>query len=165
MGAILNLLLYMSVGTVGGFIGLKLKIPAGTLVGAMVMVIITKLVLSSEWQLPKNYGFVLQILIGVMVGASFHPSLMATFQKLIIPVVLSSIILVATGILIAVLFNKFGLMDMGTGYLGTSPGAMSVLLVMSLENNVNAAVITCFHLFRIIFVVLTAPIILKFFTN
>ena len=161
MGNVANLAMFIFVGLVGGLIGQKLKIPAGALMGAMVAVIVLKLVLKSEYELPKNIVFLLQVAIGIMVGSTFHPSLMATFHKIIIPVIASCFILVITGVLIAFLFTKLGLLDIGTGYLGTSPGAMSVLLVLSLENNVNATVITCFHLFRVVFVILTAPLILK----
>jgi uncharacterized protein len=161
MGNIASLSTYMFVGLIGGFIGQKVKMPAGPMIGAMLAVIIIKLVMKSEWELPKNIIFILQVLVGVMVGASFHPSLLTTFHKIIIPVIASCIILVFTGVLIAILFTKLGILDIGTGYLGTSPGAMTVLLVLSLENNVNATVITCFHLFRVIFVILTAPLILK----
>ncbi len=157
-----NLAMYIFVGLLGGVIGQKFKIPAGALIGSMVAVIIIKLVLKSEWALPKNVVFLLQVAVGIMVGAQFHPSLLPTFYKVIVPVIISCVILVVTGILIAVLFTKLGILDIGTGYLGTSPGAMTVLIVLALENNVNATVISCFHLFRVIFVILTAPLVLKF---
>ncbi len=165
MGNITSLIVYLFVGLIGGLIGQKLKFPAGAMIGAMLAVIILKLTMKSEWELPKNIVFLLQILVGVMVGSTFHPSLLATFHKIIIPVVTSCVILVATGVLIAILFTKLGILDIGTGYLGTSPGAMTVLLVLGLENSVNTTVLTCFHLFRVIFVILTAPILLKFISH
>ncbi|MCP4749945.1 MAG: hypothetical protein GY866_03560 [Proteobacteria bacterium] len=161
MNSLATLSFYVCVGLIGGFVGHRLKIPAGALVGAMLMVIVAKLILKSNWETPKSYGFILQVLLGVMVGASFHPSLMATFYKIAIPVVVSSVVLVGTGILMSIVFTKLGFLDIGTGYIGTSPGAMSVLLVLAVDSNVNAAVITCFHLFRVMFVILTAPLILK----
>lgn len=161
MNSMLNLLFYVAVGLIGGLVGYKLKIPAGALVGAMVFVIVAKLLLKSEWQMPRYFGFTLQVLIGVMVGASFQPSLLSTFYKLIIPIMISCVVLVSTGILLSVIFYKLGLLDIGTSYLGTSPGAMTVLIVLAVDRQVNAAIITCFHLFRVIFVILTAPLILK----
>lgn len=161
MGNLANLSVFLFVGLMGGLIGQKLKIPAGALIGAMIAVIAIKFILKSEWALPKNVIFFLQVAVGVMVGASFHPSLMSVIPKIIVPVVVSCIILVGTGVLMAFVFTKLGILDIGTGYMGTSPGAMTVLLVLALENNVNATVITCFHLFRVIFVILTAPLIIK----
>lgn len=161
MNNMTNILLYLFMGLVGGYIGDRLKMPAGALVGAMVTVIVTKLILKSEWELPANASFIIQALVGIMVGVSFQPSFLTTFYKIVIPVIVSCVILVGTGILIAILFTKLGILDISTGYMGTSPGAMTVLLSMALEGQVDATVIACFHLFRVIFVILTAPIILK----
>jgi len=147
---------------IGGLGGYKLKIPAGTLIGAMVAVIAFKLIVKSDWEMPKHFSFLIQVLLGLMVGASFNVSLLPVFQKILLPVVLSSIILVGTGFLTSIIFAKFGLLDIKTGYLGTSPGAMSVLIVLAMDSHMNVAIVTCFHLFRIIFVILTAPLILKF---
>ena len=55
--------------------------------------------------------------------------------------------------------------DMGTGYLGTSPGAMSVLIALSLEGNTEPMLIVCFHFFRVVFVILTAPLIFKWISG
>lgn len=165
MGNYVMLFWYIGLGLAGGFVGDRLKIPAGPLVGALIAVIAVKLILKSEWVAPRGFGFFLQVLLGVLVGASFKPSFLPTFYKLIVPIVLSSVILVITGVLIAVVFYKIGLLDLGTGYLGTSPGAMTVLVVLALDSHVNAMVITCFHLFRVIFVILTAPLILKFISG
>lgn len=165
MNALVSLVLYGSAGLVGGFVGDRLKVPSGALIGAMLAVIVLKLLLKSDWEIPKGYGFVIQVLVGVMVGASFHPSLLQTFYKIAIPVVISCIILVGVGLIMALVFTKLGMMDIGTSYLGTNPGAMTVLLVLANESNVNASVITIFHLFRVIFVVLTAPLIYKLLAN
>ncbi len=161
----LNLFFYGGLGLFGGFIGYKLKIPAGTLVGTLLMVITAKILLKSQWEIPKGYGFFLQVAAGVMVGASFHPSILQTLYKIFIPVVISCLVLVMTGIVMAVIFSKLGLLDISTGYMGTSPGAMTVLLAMSVDNPVSTSVITCFHLFRVVFVVVTAPLILKFISS
>ena len=165
MNALANLGLYGFIGLVGGFVGDRLKVPSGAMIGAMVAVIVAKLILKSEWELPKGYGFVLQVLVGIMVGASFHPSLMQTFYKILIPVVISCVILVGVGLIMALVFTKLGIMDIGTSYLGTNPGAMTVLLVLANESNVNASVITVFHLFRVIFVVITAPLVYRLLAN
>lgn len=165
MSNISNIVLYTVVGCLGGLLGQKLKIPAGSLIGAMIAVIAVKVILKSEWVLPGSAVFLLQVAVGIMVGAQFQPSLLPAFYKVIIPVIVSCVVLVTSGIVIALIFAKLGILDLSTGYLGTSPGAMTILIVLALDNNVDATVITCFHLFRVIFVILTAPIVLKLIGN
>ena len=87
MNSIVGLFFYLGVGTLGGFCGSKLKIPAGTLVGAMLAVILTKMVLKSYWEMPKEFTFVIQILLGFMVGATYNPSIIKTLSKIALPVV------------------------------------------------------------------------------
>ncbi len=165
MNSIRVLSFYLCVGTLGGFCGSKLKIPAGTLVGAMLAVIVTKMVLKSYWEMPKGFMFVIQILLGVMVGAMYNPSIIKTLSKIAIPVVSSTVVLMGVGILLSLIFTKLGLLDIGTAYLGTSPGAMSALIPLAFDSQADATLVVCFHFFRVVFIVLTAPIIFKIFSG
>lgn len=54
---------------------------------------------------------------------------------------------------------------MGIGVLETSPGAMSVLVSLSLEGNAEVMLIVYFHFFRVVFVMLTAPLIFKWISS
>jgi hypothetical protein len=56
-------------------------------------------------------------------------------------------------------------LDPGTAYLGTSPGAMSALIVLAIDNPAKEALVVCFHFFRVVFIILTAPIILKYLSG
>lgn len=165
MNSIKVLSFYLCVGTLGGFCGYKLKIPAGTLVGAMLAVIVTKIVLKSYWEMPKGFTFVIQILLGVMVGAMYNPSIIKMLNKIAIPVVSSTVVLMGVGILLSLIFTKLGLLDIGTAYLGTSPGAMSALIPLAFDSQADASLVVCFHFFRVVFIVLTAPIIFKIFSG
>lgn len=163
MNYYISLPVLLAVGTLGGFIASKLKIPAGVLIGSLLAVICLKLISRVDWNIPKSFPFVLQIFIGVVVGASFQPEMIKIIGRVFFPVVISTLLLVGTGLLLSTVFTRMGLMDMGTAYLGTSPGAMSTLLVMALDSGKDATVITCFHFFRVVFIILTLPIIYKYF--
>jgi uncharacterized membrane protein AbrB (regulator of aidB expression) len=53
------------------------------------------------------------------------------------------------------------MLDIGTAYLGTSPGAMSALIVLALESEAQPMLVVCFHFIRVVFVILTAPLIFR----
>ncbi len=162
MNYLFSLPAFIVIGFIGGFIGEKLKIPAAPLVGAMVAVICFKIFTRVDWVLPRSFTFSLQVLLGVMVGASFQPAMMQAMHKIFIPVVTSSVFLVGTGLILSLIFTKLGILDISTAYLGTSPGAMSALVVLALDNDTNPTLVTCFHFFRVVFVILTTPLIFKF---
>jgi membrane AbrB-like protein len=150
---------------IGGLIGAKLKIPAGTLVGAMLTIVLFKMFTKLHWEIPRNFNFILQVFLGIAVGASFQPALIQVMKKIALPVVISCVVLVATGALLAVIFTRLGILDMGTAYLGTSPGAMSALIVLALDSPGQPMLVVCFHFFRVIFVILTAPLIFRWISG
>jgi membrane AbrB-like protein len=165
MSPSLGLLAYLALGLIGGLIGAKLKIPAGTMIGAMLAVILFKMFTKLHWEIPRNFTFILQVFLGVAVSASFQPGLMQAMKKIALPVVISCVVLVATGALLAVVFTRLGILDMGTAYLGTSPGAMSALIVLALDSPGQPMLVVCFHFFRVIFVILTAPLIFRWISG
>ncbi|MBC7359733.1 MAG: AbrB family transcriptional regulator [Desulfacinum sp.] len=154
---------YLVLGTLGGYVGMKLKIPAGVMIGAMLAVIAFKVATRVDWTLPRGFPFVLQVMLGITIGASFQMEMVRALTKVAVPVVVSTLVLVTVGMILAFIFAKSGIIDSGTAYLGTSPGAMSPLIVLALESGKDATVITCFHFFRVVFIILTMPIIYRYF--
>jgi membrane AbrB-like protein len=164
MSSIVNLAIYLCVGMLGGYLGEKTKVPAGILIGALLGVIIIKIIFQKNWDIPRGYGFVVQVMLGVMIGSLFYPAMLRQVRVMAVPLISSTLILVLTGIILAAIFSKLGLLDMTTGYLSTSPGAMSAVCWLAVENQSNIAVVTSFHFFRVVFVILTAPLMLKYFS-
>jgi len=162
MNYMISLPIFLAVGTLGGYLGTKLKIPAGALIGSLLAVICFKLISRVDWNVPKTFTFVLQVFLGIMVGASFQTDMLKVMGRVFFPVITSTLLLVGTGLLISMVFTRMGLLDMGTAYLATSPGAMSALLVVALDSGKDAAVITCFHFFRVVFIILTMPLIYRY---
>jgi len=161
----LGIWIYIGLGTLGGLAGSKLKIPAGSLIAAMLTIIVFKLVTKSHWEVPKGFNFLLQIFLGIMVGASFQPAMLPVLKKLFFPVLASTLTLVGTGIILSIIFTRLEVLDAPSAYLGTSPGAMSALIVLAFESGSSATLVVCFHFFRVVFVILTAPLFLKFFSH
>ncbi len=162
MNYLISLPIFLAIGTLGGYLGTKLKIPAGALIGSLLAVICFKLISRVDWNVPKTFTFVLQVFLGIMVGASFQPGMLKVMGRVFFPVITSTLLLVGTGLLLSMVFTRMGLLDMGTAYLATSPGAMSALLGVALDSGKDGAVITCFHFFRVVFIILTMPLIYKY---
>ncbi len=161
----LGWLVYIGLGTLGGLVGSRLKIPAGSLIVAMLTIIAFKLITKIHWEMPKGFNLLLQIALGIMVGSSFQPAMLPVLKKLFFPVLTSTVTLVGVGMLLAIVFTKMHILDAPAAYLGTSPGAMSALIVLAFESGSSATLVVCFHFFRVVFVILTAPLFLKFFSH
>ena len=163
----LNFSVWMTIvlGVLGGLAGSRFRIPGGALIVAMLTVIAFRLITRSQWGMPKGLSLVLQIFLGIMVGTTFQPDMIPVFKRLFLPVLSSTIVLVGTGILLSVIFTRLGILDPPSAYLGTSPGAMSALIVLAFESGSSATLIVCFHFFRVVFVILTAPLFLKLLSH
>jgi uncharacterized membrane protein AbrB (regulator of aidB expression) len=48
----------------------------------MVAVMLFKLMMKSDWAIPKEINFLFQVGLGVMVGANYHPDMLPYFKKL-----------------------------------------------------------------------------------
>lgn len=161
MSSSMGLLTYIGLAIVGGALGAKLKIPAGALIGAMVAIIVFKMTTKMHWEIPRGFTFALQVFVGLVVGATFKPEMLDVMKKIAFPVIISCVVLVGVGAIMAVLFTRLELLDMGTAYLGTSPGALSALVVLAFDSQAQPMLVVCFHFFRVVFIILTAPLIFK----
>lgn len=158
MNQLISLGVYLALGLVGGLLGSRLKITGGTILGAMLAVIIYKVWADKPWPLPKEYSFVVQILIGVMAGSSYTPEIGRMLLKIAFPIIVSTLVLVVAGFLTSLLLAKMGVLNAPTAYLGTSPGAMSALISLAADSEANPAVVAAFHFVRVVFILVTAPL-------
>ncbi|MEW6261554.1 MAG: AbrB family transcriptional regulator [Thermodesulfobacteriota bacterium] len=168
MDAWRGLAVYLVVGAVGGLIGLRLKVPGGPLVGAMMAVILLRAFVDKPWSVPRGYSHFVQILIGVMVGVGYSQEIAQAFGRLVLPIIASTLILMAVGLLTSLLLAKINVLDASTAYLSTSPGALNAMIGLAEESGANATMVLAFHFFRLVFIILTAPLVfqlIRFFSN
>ncbi len=156
----IKLVLLLLAGTAGGLAGARLRLPGGIIMCSMLAVIALKMALSEDIAVPGSVNLFFQIIIGVMVGASFQPEMLHHLKPIALPVVLSTLLLVGIGLLVSVLLVHFGVLDIASAYLSSSPGAMSAMLGLAVDSQANLPVVMAFHFFRVFFVILTAPVIL-----
>ena len=158
-----HLAVYVLIGLLGAWIGVRLRIPGGALIGAMVAVIVFKTILKQSWSVTNNYSLLVQALAGIMVGIRYDLNMAKVIDDVAGPVVVSTIVLVSVGFLLSLLITKiWPLMNIYTAYLGTSPGAMSALIPLADDSPANVAFVGAFHFFRLVFIILIAPLIYKF---
>ena len=157
-----NLLWTFLAAFAGGYVGVKLKIPAGALLGALVATVAIRFLGAKAREIPDIFSFIAQVLIGLIIGAGVTLELFDHLAKCWIPLVISVVFLVFIGFVSAFLIYRMGYLDFPTSFLGTSPGAMSAIVIMGMEYGANAAIVALFHFLRIVVILLTAPIILYF---
>jgi len=136
-----------------------LPLPGGVIVGSMLFVVLYKLFAHQTDSLPFAYKFAVQVLIGTLVGSMFVPEMLTRMRALVLPMALSTLILVSTGFLIALILAYFRILDVETAYLATSPGGMSATIGLAFSRQAEPLLVLTFHFIRILFINLTAPLV------
>lgn len=152
------------VGTIGGYFGIKFKIPAGAMIGAMTFVAIYN-IFTSAGQVPDNFKIVAQIVIGSMIGLNFTMDSVSGLKNLIIPSIVLVLGLTALSIILGFIIHKVTGLDLPTALFSSAPGGITDMVIMSESFGAKTHIVALLHLIRLTTVLTILPIVIKFFTS
>ena len=143
---------------VGGFIGYKLGVPAGALLGSMVAVGTAGL-LGAKPDMPQSYNIIAQMVLGGFMGLTVTQDVLTDikthlFASLMV-VVLLSVFAVATGYLVSRLTG----VELYTSLLGSAPGGMPEIVALSQSYEVDHAAVVVMQTVRRILIVMIYPVL------
>jgi membrane AbrB-like protein len=152
------------VGTAGGIIGIKLKLPAGALFGAMVATATYNL-LTSKGYVPPQANTILQIVIGATIGLNFNMENIKGLGSIFFSAVIMVIGLMVFSLILGFIISKVTGMDMITALFSASPGGLSNIVLISDAYGAQAHIVALLHTLRLVSVVVFMPIIVKFISR
>ncbi|TCV93703.1 AbrB family transcriptional regulator [Biostraticola tofi] len=155
----------LAVATVGAWLGRKLRIPAGAMLGPMIAgaalhVSGTLTMQVPEWLLALAYTF-----IGWSVGLRFTRSIVLLALKTL-PQMLASII----GLMAICGMMAWGLtlvlpVDLLTAYLATSPGGLDTAAIIAAGAQVNIGFVMALQSLRLFTILLLGPAMARFISR
>ena len=156
-------LLTFMIALLGGLLGKKSKIPAGTLLGAMVAVgIINFLKFGSILHLPQVTGVFLQIVAGCIIGLSINSDTLKELKKLFVPTVVA----VSTSMFMAFaatfLIYRLTGWSLATSWLLTAPGRIQDMVILANNLDVDYTAVVVAHLVRSLVIVFMIPLLVYF---
>lgn len=147
------------IASVGGFIGYKLKIPAGAMIGSMLAVAAASLLKADLGSLPSYSKPVVQVVLGAILGLGLRNMDLQQLKSLLVPAAVITGVLLFTGFAIAFILNRFFGFDMMTAIFSSTPGGMTELSMVATEMDANSPVVAILQLIRLIsIIVLVVPI-------
>jgi len=147
------------IASVGGFVGYKLKIPAGAMIGSMLAVAAASLFKVDLGGLPSYSKAIVQVVLGAILGLGLRNMDLQQLKSLLIPAAVITGILLFTGFAIAFILNRFFGFDMMTAIFSSTPGGMTELSMVATEMDANSPVVAILQLIRLIsIIVLVVPI-------
>lgn len=144
----------------GGWLGIRLKIPAGGLIGAMLAVGVLQ-INKAEAEMPMYFRLIGEILVGGAIGLGFTRDFLGSLRELILPSVVIMISVVVFGVLIGLLIHKTTNLDLVTSIFASSPGGITNMTIISGSLGANSKVVAVMQLIRLISLIFLLPLIIK----
>lgn len=156
----LLLLLTLAVATAGSAIFIRLRIPAGGLLGAMLFVALLN-VFTGKVFFPEQLRPVVQVFAGALIGVKMQKSDIIQMKTIVFPAVL-----LVFGMLILNLSLGFGIhlltgLEISTALLGSAPGGIQDMILIADDLGANTAQITVLHVVRVFAVIGVMPSIIR----
>lgn len=149
------------IGLAGALIGVKLRLPAGALVGSMVAV-----GLVNVWGAipipapPAGIRFAMQVVLGILLGTKLTADTLLALKDVATSPALT-VIAVGTGVLSGYLISRWLGIERLTAILGTAPGGISDMSLIALDMGAQTSTVVVMHLARLISVVVVVPWVVR----
>ncbi|OAH45253.1 hypothetical protein AX777_07020 [Sphingobium yanoikuyae] len=147
------------VATVGAVLFIALGIPAGPILGAMILVAIVALA-----GFPTGFPPVVRApqlaIMGIAAGTTITPATVAVaaaWPLSIVALLLSTILMQATGYLV---LRRLGTFDPVTAFLAAAPGSLSAVLVLAEEQGADVPRVAIPQTIRVSGIVALTPLLL-----
>ena len=145
----------------GLFVGHTLKLPAGQLMGPLVITALANITGLLKIDLPNFLIIIAQIVIGTSLGSRFS-NLDKTILIRAIGLSLASVsVMMFIGISICIILSYFKQFPFDILLISFAPGGLTEMSLIALTLSVNPALVSIHHLYRIILTVIILSLIDK----
>ena len=156
-----NFWLVMPFCIIGALVADKIKISTPYLIGPVIVTIIAALSVGRLDSPPEWLMIIAQLSIGIYVGVGLN---MEQLKKLVrtLPATMAGIFFILTvSMIYAVGLAHFYDFDLITAFLAMAPGGIAEMCLTGMSVGANVAIILTYQLFRMLFIALVIPVILK----
>ena len=161
---VLSLLLTLAAALIGSFIFLKLKVPAGALLGTMVFVIILNIVKGNVF-FPQQARPIIRILAGSLIGSRMKKDDVLHLKTIVLPAVLLVFGMLILNISLGYIIHRLTGMNLLTSLLGSAPGGIQDMAIIADDIGADTAKITVLQTVRVFMVVGIMPTLLRAFSK
>lgn len=163
--SLMDALLLLLAGAIGAFVALRLHIPAGTMVGPILLSGALHAAGITDAQIPEALVQLAQMVIGVSLGSRFAgPSR----QQLLLGLGLSVLTLSCTLVLAflsAVLISSLGYADTRVAFIAFAPGGLVEMGLIAISLDADPIFVATHHVLRIALAVTVAPLLFRLLTK
>lgn len=139
----------------------RLRVPTPWMIGPLVTTIV---LVAGGWELPRpttETMNVTQILLGTGLALSFSVELLREVIQILHWILMGVGLTLVLAAVLAYILSLASSLDPVTAFLAVSPGGMAEMGATALTMGADVPTITAYHLFRLLFILLVCPYLLK----
>ena len=156
-----SLLATVAAALVGATIASLVKLPAAPLLGAMIGVGVLKVASEMSFDIPSAGRWIIYCAVGWLLGQTVTREALGTLRTAAVPVVVSVVLFLLFGLVLAYGLWRFTDLDIHTALLASAPGGIAQMGVLSAEANANVPVVLAVHVLRITSVIVLMSVGLR----
>jgi membrane AbrB-like protein len=156
-----QILITLVIGGFGGFAAKAIGVPVGGLLGAMTVVGLLRTLGVTLKPLPRRLVIFAQIGLGVYLGTTFTPEVVATLHRLLIPTAIFSVVIVLLGVILGVLIHRFWGLDLVTSLLACAAAGVTQMSAIALDMDADAVTVGLLQAFRYAVTMMVMPAIIS----
>lgn len=151
------------VGIASGLLAKKVNFPGGAIVGSMLGSAIAGLLAPGVAAIPTGIATVVELVLGISLGLSFDRGFLAIAGRLLPAAVLSTLGLLVTSLVMAIIARRFGVLDFATALFGFAPGGMAGMSLLAQAEGHQTSIVAFFHTVRLFVLFVIVPVIARLF--
>lgn len=161
---IFQILVTFLLGSLGGILFLSLGVPAGGMVGSMLVVSAAGCLGLPIFSYPKFFFNFIIIGVGLMAADNFSSStlLILTSGEILLPLFCSLFFTFSTSFLVASLLTKLTGWDKATSFLAAAPAGFTAMVILAKEYNLDILPISFLQLCRLMALKTVVPFVFMF---
>lgn len=157
----MNMVVTLIVGLIGGMAFLRFKVLAGAMIGSMLAVALFNIITGSAY-LPVNAKIITQIAAGAFIGAGIKYKDVMDLRFMIKPAVLMVSLMISLDLFIGyIMFRTTGI-DLVTALFACAPGGLVDMTLISNDFGADSSKVAILQLVRLMGVMILLPSIIKY---
>lgn len=157
---ILNIILTLLIASIFSYIALKLKIPAGALIGAIFGTILLNLFTEIAY-FPPNIKILSSCLVGTYLGCRITMEDVLQMKTIAKPAFFMVVIMLAYNLISSLILSKITGIDFNTAFFALAPGGVTDMTLAAMDMGANVATVSTIQVLRLILVMFSTPFIIK----
>jgi membrane AbrB-like protein len=156
-GSMFEVMLFLLVTACSAFLAVKWRFPTPYLIGPVIGCAIFVIAGFTPFSLPEVLLIASQLLLGIHMGMMVDPKRLTNLKRYGSGAICSSIILIMSSILLAVILMWLFPIGLGTAFLSTAPGGIAEMGLTAQAIGADLSIVAGFQLFRIFFILFLVP--------